>query len=304
MQDQLDDISVFVEAAEAGGFSVAAARLNLTRSAVGKAVARLEARLGTRLFHRTTRTQSLTDDGSIFFEHCRRGLAEIRAGRSAVESGRTLVSGRLKVSVPLSFGRRCVAPVLLGLVRRHPQLSVDVDFTDRPVDLVEEGFDLAVRSGKLADSGDLIARLLMRQSMMLVAAPAYLARAGRPACLDDLRAHACLAYRRQGMSEVWRFPAPGGGLMEVSVSGCIGLDDIEAIATAAVGGFGIAYLPCWLVRDGLRDGSLSEVLADATVGRQTEIHALWPKTPYLPARVRVAIDALVAELPALALPDA
>lgn len=298
MHDQLDDISVFVEAAEAGGFSPAAVRLNLTRSAVGKAVARLEARLGTRLFHRTTRTQRLTDDGLTFFEHCRRGLNEIRAGRSLLESGRTAVSGRLRVSVPLSFGRRCVAPALLPLTRAHPDLAIDIDFTDRPVDLVEEGFDLAVRSGKLADSGDLMARLLMRQSMMLVAAPGYLDRAGWPERLDDLRKHACLAYRRQGTNEVWRFPA-ADGLTELSVSGRIGLDDVEAIAAAAADGFGIAYLPCWLVRDALRAGRLCEVLAGATAGRRTDIHALWPRAPHLPARVRIAIDLLVETLPAV-----
>lgn len=296
MHDQLDDISVFVEAAEAGGFSPAALKLNLTRSAVGKAVARLESRLGTRLFHRTTRTQSLTDDGLTFFEHCRRGLGEIRAGRNLIESGRHAVSGRLRVSVSLSFGRRCVAPVLLPLTRLHPDLLIDIDFTDRPVDLVEEGFDLAIRSGKLADSGDLMARLLMRQSMMLVAAPAYLDRVGRPECLDDLKGHACLVYRRQGTNEIWRFPA-ADGLAELSVFGRIGLDDIEAIAAAAAESFGIAYLPCWLVRGALREGTLVEVLPDATVGRQTDIHALWPRAPYLPARVRVAIDLLAEKLP-------
>lgn len=194
--------------------------------------------------------------------------------------------------------RAGIQPVLLPLTRLHPDLLVDIDFTDRPVDLVEEGFDLAVRSGALADSGDLMARLLMRQSMMLVAAPGYLKRAGRPQHLDDLKGHACLVYRRQGTSEIWRFPA-ANGVAELSVFGRIGLDDIEAIAAAAADGFGIAYLPCWLVRGALRAGQLEEVLANATVGRQTDIHALWPRAPYLPARVRVAIDLLVEKLPAV-----
>jgi DNA-binding transcriptional LysR family regulator len=302
MPESLDDIAVFVEAAEAGGFATAAARLHLTRSAVGKAVARLEARLGVRLFHRTTRLQSLTDDGAAFFDHCRRGLAEIRAGRALLDTGRRVASGRLRVSVPLSFGRRCVAPVLLALARRHPELSLEIDFNDRPVDLVEEGFDLAVRSGPVGDSGNLMARLLVRQGMMLVAAPDYLALRGMPAGLDDLAAHDCIVYRRQGRNERWRFPDGSGGLRELTIDSRIGFNDIETIAEAALAGFGIAYLPCWLVQAAVRDGRLVGLLAAATEGRRTDIHAIWPKAPYLPTRVRAAIDALAAELPGLALP--
>jgi len=301
MPEFLDDIAVFVEAAEAGGFSSAAARLHLTRSAVGKAVARLEARLGVRLFHRTTRQQSLTDDGEAFFDHCRRGLAEIRAGRVLIETGRRVVSGRLRISVPLSFGRRCVAPVLLALARRHTDLSLEIDFSDRPVDLVEEGFDLAVRSGSVGDSDALMARLLMRQRMMLVAAPDYLARRGAPAGLDDLAVHDCIVYRRQGRNERWRFPDASGGLREMVIESRIGLDDIETIAEAALSGFGIAYLPCWLVRSSVGEGRLVGLLAATTEGRRTDIHAVWPRAPYLPTRVRAAIDALVAELPGVAL---
>jgi DNA-binding transcriptional LysR family regulator len=300
MPESLDDIAVFVEAAEAGGFAPAAARLHLTRSAVGKAVARLEARLGVRLFHRTTRLQSLTDDGAAFFDHCRRGLAEIRAGRALLDTGRRVASGRLRVSVPLSFGRRCVAPVLLALARRHPELSLEIDFNDRPVDLVEEGFDLAVRSGPVGDSGNLMVRLLMRQGMMLVAAPDYLALRGMPAGLDDLAAHDCIIYRRQGRNERWRFPDGRGGLRELTIDSRIGFNDIETIAEAALAGFGIAYLPCWLVRAPVADGRLVGLLAAATEGCRADIHAVWPKAPYLPTRVRAAIDALAAELPGLA----
>ncbi|MBS1166009.1 MAG: Transcriptional regulator, LysR family protein [Proteobacteria bacterium] len=301
MPESLDDIVVFVEAAEAGGFSSAAARLHLTRSAVGKAVARLEARLGARLFHRTTRQQRLTEDGEAFFSHCRRGLADIRAGRALIETGRRVVNGRLRVSVPLSFGRRCVAPILLGLARRHPQLSLEIDFSDRQVDLIDEGFDLAVRSGPIRDSDTLMVRLLMRQRMTLVAAPGYLERRGSPASLDDLMVHDCIVYRRQGRNERWRFPDKSGGLREVTIDGRVGLDDIETIAEAALAGFGIAYLPCWLVQRPVGEGRLVALLARATEGRRADIHAVWPRAPYLPTRVRAAVDALAAELPGAAL---
>ena len=301
MRDSLDDIAIFVEAAEAGGFSAGAARLHLTRSAVGKAVARLEARLGVRLFHRTTRLQNLTEDGEAFFHHCRRALAEIRAGRAVIETGRQVVSGRLRVSVPLSFGRRCVAPILLALARRHQGLSLEIDFTDRPVDLVDEGFDLAVRSGPIGDSGSLMARLLMRQRMMLVAAPGYLEGRGSPAGLDDLAGHDCIVYRRQGRNEHWRFTDESGSLHELVVDGRIGADDIETITEAALSGFGIAYLPCWLVQDAIDEGRLVRLLASATERQRSDIHAIWPQAPHLPARVRASIDALVAELPGRAL---
>ncbi|PKR90537.1 LysR family transcriptional regulator [Pleomorphomonas diazotrophica] len=304
MRDSLDDIAVFVEAAEAGGFAAGAARLNLTRSAVGKAVARLEARLGVRLFHRTTRLQSLTEDGEAFFHHCRRALAEIRAGHALIETGRQAVSGRLRVSVPLSFGRRCVAPILLALARRHQGLSLEIDFSDRPVDLVEEGFDLSVRTGRIGDSGSLMARLLMRQRMMLVAAPDYLERRGTPASLEDLALHDCIVYRRQGRNERWRFPDESGGLRELVVDGRIGADDIETINEAALSGFGIAYLPCWLVQEEVTGGRLVGLLTSSTEGRRADIHAVWPKAPYLPTRVRAAIDALAAELPGRAVPQA
>ena len=147
--EMLADLPVFVAAAEAGGFATAAARLHLSRSAVGKAVARLEGRLGTRLFHRTTRVLALTEDGAAFLDHGRRALAELQAGRAMLESGRREASGRLRVSMPVLFGRQCVAPVLIRLADAHPKLELDLNFSDRSADLVEDGFDLAIRNGAL-----------------------------------------------------------------------------------------------------------------------------------------------------------
>src|SRR5882724_11319726 len=151
MRERLSGIAAFVQAVEAGSFAQAAERMQMTRSAVGKSIARLEERLGVRLFHRTTRRQSLTHDGQAYYERCVRVLAELEAGRREP-------SGRLRVSAPVIFGRRCVSPVLLSLARKYPGLAVDVSFSDRVVDLIEEGFDLAVRIGTLPDSGSLAAR--------------------------------------------------------------------------------------------------------------------------------------------------
>jgi len=172
MTDRLSGVAVFVQAAEAGSFALAASRLGLSRSAVGKSASRLEGRLGVRLFHRTTRSQRLTGDGQVLYESCVRALTEIEAAETALDTGRREPSGRLRVSATVLFGRRCVAPILLALARRHPRLEVELSFNDRPVDLVEEGFDLAVRNGALPDNAGLMARRLVGQRMTVCAAPA------------------------------------------------------------------------------------------------------------------------------------
>ena len=158
MRDRLNGVLAFVQAADAGSFALAARHMSLSRSAVGKSIARLEQQLGTRLFHRTTRNQTLTEDGQIFYERCVRALAEIEAAEATLESGRRAPRGTLRVSVPVLFGRYCVAPVLLEITRRYPLLQLDLSFTDRVVDLVEENFDLAVRVAPLASSSGLISR--------------------------------------------------------------------------------------------------------------------------------------------------
>lgn len=165
----LNGVSVFVEAADAGGFSAAAERLNLSRSAVGKTVAKLEQRLGVRLFHRTTRTQSLTDEGQLFYENCQRALSEIRAGEALLESGKQEIQGRLRLSMPVHFGRQCIMPLLSKLLQQHPRLEFDLNFSDRNVDLVEDGFDLAIRTGPQRDEPELMMRKIADQRMTVCA---------------------------------------------------------------------------------------------------------------------------------------
>lgn len=198
MNDMLNGIPEFVEAVEAGGFSAAAARMNLSRSAIGKAIARLERRLNTRLFHRTTRMQSLTDEGQAFYERCRRALDEIQSGEAMLESGKREVTGRLRISMPVLFGRRCAAPLLLELARMHPKLELDLSFSDRVVDLFEEGFDLAIRNGVLRDEAGLAARKVALHRMTLCASPDYLAARGAPQAIDDLAGHDLIVYARSG----------------------------------------------------------------------------------------------------------
>lgn len=296
MSDVLNGISVFVTAAESGGFSAAAARLHLSRSAVGKTISRLESRLGVRLFHRTTRAQSLTEDGQAYFEHCLRALDALRTGGQMLESGRKEGSGRLRVTAPVLFGLRCVAPILTRLANQHPKLELEINFSDQLVDLVEDRFDLAIRNGRPTAGAGLKTRLIALQRMTVCASPAYLAAHGVPRTLDDLHRHDGVVYCRAGAVKPWLFPQERGENLEIVPPNRLRFDDLSAIADAAVDGHGIAWLPCWLIRDRVHEGKLVPVLLEGP-RLMIETHALWPDTPHLPLRVRLAIDALADELP-------
>lgn len=296
MTDRLNGISAFVEAAEAGSFALAAERMRLTRSAVGKSIARLEKRLGVRLFQRTTRSQSLTEDGQAYYERCVRALAELDAGVLALDSGKSEPFGRLRVSVPVLLGRHCVAPVLLELGRQYPRLSIEISFNDHVVDLVEEGYDLAVRIGNLPDSSTLVARRLGSQSMLICASPSYLAEHGKPASIDELSKHIGIVYGRSGRIAPWKIINSEGQLLKLQIDHRLAFDDLQAITDAAVTGVGLAWLPCWLMAKHARAGELESVL-DCENIQATEIYAVWPQSHYLPSKTRAAIEALAAEIP-------
>jgi DNA-binding transcriptional LysR family regulator len=296
VSDRLSGISAFVEAVEAGSFALAAERMRLTRSAVGKSIARLELRLGVRLFQRTTRSQSLTEDGQAYYERCVRALAELDAGTSALDSGKNEPIGGLRVTAPVLFGRHCVAPVLLSLGRRYPRLAIEMSFNDHVVDLVEEGYDLAVRIGGLPDSSSLVARRLGTQNMVICAAPSYLDKHGKPASTDELPKHHGIVYGRSGRILPWRVRNRAGPLLPPRFESRVVFDDIQAVTDAAVAGAGLAWLPRWLMAKHARAGEL-EIVIDCDSMAAAEIFAVWPRSHYLPVKTRTAIDALVAEIP-------
>jgi len=296
MNERLDGIAVFVDVAEAGSFALAAQRLGVTRSAVGKIIARLELRLGVRLFVRTTRRHNLTEDGQIYYERCIRALAELDAAEAAFDGGKRAPSGRLRISVPVLFGRRCIAPVILRLMQKYPALQIEMSFNDRVADLVEEGYDLAVRIGTLPDTSKLVARRLGVQRMGICAAPDYLAQHGWPKRMEDFARHQGVAYSSTGRAVPWQLQAADGQVEEVNIDCRLRLDDLQAITDAAVAGAGLAWLPCWMIWHELRDQRLSLVMgADQLVA--TDIHVVWPRARHLPSKVRAAIDALVEEVP-------
>src|SRR5260221_8637432 len=188
----------FVHAVEAGSLTRAAERLRLSKSAVGKAITQMERRLGVRLLNRTTRSLSLTSEGEAYYHACVRAITELDAAQSLLASRRQVPSGRLRVDLPLAFGRRCVAPILFEIAGRFPELTLEVSFNDHRIDLVEEGVDLAIRMGELVDVAGLIARRLCVQRSLACAAPAYLDAHGRPRQIDDLAGHSLIVYGRSG----------------------------------------------------------------------------------------------------------
>ncbi|HCM9427476.1 TPA: LysR family transcriptional regulator [Enterobacter hormaechei subsp. xiangfangensis] len=298
MTDTLKDIPVFVASVEAGSFAQAAVRLHLSRSAVGKSIARLEERLGVRLFHRTTRSQRLTDNGALFYERCLRALEEIRGAESQLETGKHQVSGRLRIAMPVLFGRQCIAPLLIELAQEHPGLELEMSFSDRIVDLVEEGFDMAVRNGTLADSAVLVARRLGVHRMVLCAAPDYLIKNGQPQSVDDLRQYTAINYTRAGRVLPWQLMDYDGTSRTFIPRSSLNMDDLQAICDAALAGHGIAWLPCWMVIKEIHQGNLVPLFKQAPDVR-FDVHAVWQQTPHLPLRVRIAIDMLVKRLPAV-----
>lgn len=298
MTDTLKDIPVFVAAVEAGSFAQAAIRLHLSRSAVGKSIARLEERLEVRLFQRTTRSQSLTDSGALFYEHCLRALEEIRGAESLLETGKQQVRGRLRVAMPMLFGRQCIAPLLIELAQEHPGLELEMSFSDRVVDLIEEGFDMAVRNGALADSTVLAARRLGEHRMVLCAAPDYLMNHGQPHTIADLHQHSAINYLRAGRVLPWQLADNEGTPHTIVPRSSLNMDDLQAICDAALAGHGIAWLPCWMVRQDLQNGKLVPLFKQAADVR-FHVHAVWQQTAHLPLRVRIAIDRLVSRLPAV-----
>lgn len=293
LQSDLVGISAFVAAVEAGSFTAAAERVGLSKSAVGKGVARLEDHLGVRLLERTTRALGPTTEGQAYYETCVRILADLKEAETQLACARFEVSGRLRLSLPVTFGRLWVMPVLLRLARDHPRLVLDVSFTDRRVDLVEEGFDLVVRLGQPGDHAMLTGRRLGVQRAIVCAAPDYIAAHGAPTGIAELAHHDCIGFARDGGSIRWLLPDGEGLLSPVRLASRHIVSDGEALRDAVASGLGLGYLHTWLAAESIRCGRLVPVLSGKPF-EDTPITALWPRSHPPSPRIRVTIDALVA----------
>lgn len=296
--DRLMSMAVFVKAVDLGSFAAAATALELSAPMVGKHVRLLEERLGVRLLNRTTRRQSLTEFGEAYYERCRAVLAEAEAADALAADQLGEPRGKLRVTMPVHFGRRCVMPLLLELTRKYPALELDLSFGDPISDLAEAGYDLAIRTGQLADQAGAMTRRIARQYMLVCAAPSYLKRRGRIKRPEDIPHHDVVVYRRSGRAAPWLFPKEDRPMTEIAPVGRWRFDDLDAIADAATAGLGLAWLPSWLIQERLDAGSLQLLLPDQAPYLY-DVHAVWLQTPHLPQKVRVAIDMLATELPKL-----
>jgi DNA-binding transcriptional LysR family regulator len=290
--ESLSGIATFVAVARSSSFTEAGELLGISKSAVGKAIARMEERLGVKLFHRTTRRLSLTADGEAYYAVCSAALDEIGEAESNLGTRLAEPAGRLRVDMPAAFGRRVVLPVLLDIAERYPTLQLTLTFTDRVIDLVEEGVDLAIRFGPLEDSSDLVARKLTSHRWVICATPAYLERFGTPRTLREVAGHRCIVGHRRGQPLSWHVNENGAATRFMPPA-TYQIGDADAMVEAALAGFGLCQMPEALFRRHIEGGRLLTVLDEATP-RAIDVHAVWPRAVHLRPKVRYVVDVLTA----------
>ena len=291
--DSLGNLSVFVQVAETRSFTAAGRVLGVSSSAVGKSIARTEARLGVRLFHRSTRSITLTSEGALFLERSRRILAEVEAAEQELTEASATPRGKLRVSLPQVRG--LLMPVLSDFMRAYPDIELDLDFSDRMVDVIEEGFDAVIRTGKPEDSR-LMARHLGHYRLVLVGTPSYFAQFGTPQQPQDLSSHACLRHKfcATGKLEPWPLRHVAGSV-EPTLRTPLVSTTIESLNHVVHEGLGIACLPDFMVNQAVREGRLQRVLDDH-LDHRGSFWMLWPSSRHASAKLRVFIDHMGAGL--------
>ncbi|MBK5541047.1 LysR family transcriptional regulator [Pseudomonas sp. TH05] len=288
--DNLNGLLAFVRTVESGSLVGAAERLGISASAVGKSLARLEHKLGVRLLNRSTRRISLTDEGTLFFERCQRIVGEVEEAEAELARISDTPRGKLRVSLP-AIGYRMLLPILPEFTRRYPQIELDLDFNDRLIDVIAEGVDAVIRSGELADS-QLKSRTLGPFGFVLVSAPQYFAEHGTPQSPRDLEQHACLRYKFPGTTQLqqWTLRLPAGE-PPLSLRSALTSNNLESLIFAASQGLGIAFVPDFVVRGALAEGSLVAVLDDYQID-SGKFSVLWPSSRHLLPKLRVFVDFL------------
>jgi DNA-binding transcriptional LysR family regulator len=291
--DRLDSMRMFVRVAELGSFSAVAQQLGVARSVVTRQVAALETHLGTRLMVRSTRRLSLTSAGTAYLEKCRVILNLVDAAETDAAEERAVARGNIRLGLPLSFGLKRLAPLLLEFAGLHPEVSLEMDYTDRRLDLVEEGFDLSIRITSRLAPADVVRKLGTCQ-IITAAAPEYLARHGRPQRPADLAGHECLLYSGDSNPSVWTYGA-GEKVESVYVRSRFTANNGDVLADAAARGLGITLQPDFIVQPYLQDGRLEQILSQSRPP-SLGIYALLPGGRHMPYRVRVLIEFLSERL--------
>ncbi|HEV7577036.1 MAG TPA: LysR family transcriptional regulator [Caldimonas sp.] len=281
--DRLQGLRLFVRVVETGSFSKASTSLGITQPTATKHVAALEQRIGARLFHRSTRGVTPTEIGLLYYEKCLLISRELDEADNLASLQQSSLRGQLRISTSVGFGRRVLVPLVIGFMRDHPDLQVDLSFDDRFVNLVEQGVDVAIRMGKLSDSS-LGARYLGLNPWVVVASPDYLALRAAPTHPDELSHHAALIYSTVQGDERWRFVGPDGVSLQVAVQGPLRSNNLSALLAATRAGMGLAALPWYVAQASVASGEVRPVLQQWTLPSQ-EIHAVFPSPRFVPIKV-------------------
>jgi len=289
--DRLTEMEAFATVVDQGGFTDAAKKMGISKSAVSKHVSALEARLGARLLNRTTRRVSPTEIGLAYYDRARRVLNDAGEADALVTSMQSAPSGLLRISVATDFGVNHLSPVLGEFLQEFPDITVNMVLNNRYVELISEGFDMAVRIGELEDS-TLRARKLTETTKKMIAAPSYFQQYGRPEKIDDLNAHKLLHYSNQANAAVWKLTAPSGEKRQVRTAGWLTVNDGHSLLNACISGLGIAYLPSFLYADAMARDLVEEAIPDLPVEVQG-IYAVYPPGRFTQPKVRAFIDFLV-----------
>ncbi|WP_108819448.1 LysR family transcriptional regulator [Pseudovibrio sp. Alg231-02] len=291
--ENINAIPVFVTVVEQKGFAAAARQLGVSKSAVSKRISLLEEHLGARLLHRSTRNISLTEAGELYYARAVDALAAAQEAESAVAQLQGKPKGRLKINVPMTFGRLHIAPLIPKFLKNNPEISIDMIMDDRLVDLVDGGFDLAIRGGRLQDSS-LIARKIAPCRNVLAASPGYLDEFGMPENPEDLHHHNCLHYAYFSDQQEWTLEGADGPI-KIEASGNFQVNNGDALTVAVLGGCGIGRLTTFAAGDYLRSGELRQVLPEYTLPTQN-MYAVYPARQYLPTKTRSFIDFISSEI--------
>ena len=292
--DRITGVQLFARIVETGSFSKASADLGITQPTATKHVAALEAKLGARLLNRNTRGVSATEIGALYYEKCKTIRRELEEADNLASLLQSKVGGQLRISTSVAFGRRVVTPLALRFMVEHPDINLDLSFDDRYVNLVEQGIDIALRMGRLADSS-LGARYLGTNPWLVAGSPQYLARAGAPALPADLARHASLVYSSVQGDDRWQFSDAMNQGHTVAVQGPLRSNSLSAVLAAARAGHGLAALPWYVAREAVADGSLRLVLESFALPAQ-ELHAVYPSPKLVPSKVAAFIGFLQTAL--------
>ncbi|QZO14283.1 LysR family transcriptional regulator [Pseudoalteromonas piscicida] len=290
--ESLRGITNFVVAANSSSFTEASEKLGITKSAVGKSIAKLEERLGTKLFHRSTRKLSLTGDGEAYLTSCTTALEILDSAENSLSGRQDIPSGVIRIDMPAFFGRHLMMPILTDFSKRYPEIRFEMSFNDRMVDPVEEGFDLVLRFSELKSTNELKSRCLSKQQLYLCATPEYLKQYGTPTHIDDLANHHCIMGYRSRAPLAWKLKNEEGEIIQYISDKPHQIGDGDALLGACLGNMGIVQLPESMVKKHIDSGHLVPIISN-NLPDPVELHILWPCTKHLVPKIRLLVDELV-----------